>query len=124
MTSVANREPGTALTLRAEAAEDLMTPNPLSVREEATVREAMGFLIDHGISAAPVIDRAGRPVGVLSRSDVIVHLRENVEHLTAAPEYFDRSDLTTREGERLREGFQVERSDATLVRDLMTPVLF
>jgi CBS domain-containing protein len=112
------------LALRAATAEDLMTPNPLSVRDGATVREALAFLIDHGISAAPVIDRGGRPVGVLSRSDLVIHQRESVELLAEAPKYYDRSDLATREGEPLGEGFQVERPDPTCVRDLMTPVIF
>jgi CBS domain-containing protein len=47
------------LTLDVETARELMTPNPVSIREYATVKEAVALLIDKGISAAPVIDRAG-----------------------------------------------------------------
>jgi CBS domain-containing protein len=101
-----------------------MTPNPVSVREGATLREAIGLLIDRGYSAAPVIDEAGRPVGVLSRTDVLVHDREHVEHLTPMPEYYNRAELITDENEALGEGFQVERVDPTQVRDLMTPAVF
>jgi CBS domain-containing protein len=125
MNAVASTDLGSRLTLRAALlATDVMTPNPLSLRDAATVKEAMAFLIDHGISAAPVIDRAGRPVGVLSRSDLVVHEREKVEHLAPAPQYYDRADLRTRAGERLPEGFQVENTDQSRVSDLMTPVLF
>src|SRR5262249_2802727 len=67
------------LALRAETAADLMTPDPVSIGADATIKEAVAFLTDKGFSAAPVIDRAGRPVGVLSRSDVLVHDRETVE---------------------------------------------
>ena len=112
------------LSLRAETAADLMTPNPVSVRENATLREAIGLLIDRGYSAAPVIDDAGRPVGVLSRTDVLVHDREHVEHLAPPPEYYNRDELTTDENESLREGFQVERVDPTRVCDVMTPAVF
>jgi CBS domain-containing protein len=90
----------------------------------ATVQEAVAFLIDHGISAAPVIDRAGRPVGVLSRSDVMVHDREKVEYLAPTPQYYDKSELVTDLDEILPEGFQVEMADPTRVSDLMTPVIF
>jgi predicted transcriptional regulator len=47
------------LVLRAETAADLMTSNPLSIRVDATIREAVAFLVDKGISGAPVIDSAG-----------------------------------------------------------------
>ena len=54
-----------------------MTANPLSVEETLTAREARAFFIDKGISAAPVIDDAGRPVGVLSQTDLLIHDQEN-----------------------------------------------
>jgi CBS domain-containing protein len=118
----ATKTRGRALVLRPESAADLMTPNPQSVRQNASVREAAAFLVDKGFSAAPVIDEAGRPVGVLSRADIIVHDRERTEH--AVPEYYHRSDLATAEGEVLPKGFQVESVDRARVRDIMTPVVF
>src|SRR4051794_9403151 len=60
------------LTLQATTAGELMTPNPVSVRAEATLREVESLLVGKGIGAAPVMDEAGRPVGVLSQSDLIV----------------------------------------------------
>jgi len=60
------------LVLWADTAADLLTPNPLSISQNATVKEAVAFLTDKGFSAAPVIDEAGRPVGVLSRADIVV----------------------------------------------------
>jgi CBS domain-containing protein len=110
--------------LAADTAKDLMTPNPLSIAQEATVEEAVAFLTDKGFSGAPVIDEAGRPVGVLSRADILVHERERNRYLDPAPEYYTASDLTLASGESLREGFQVGRPDATRVRDIMTPVVF
>lgn len=112
------------MILDAATAADLMTANPLSVRDRATVKEAVAMLIDKGISAAPVIDHAGRPVGVLSRTDLLVHAREQVEYLKPAPEFFDRGDLATPAGEELGEGFQVERVDRTRAMEVMTPVVF
>jgi len=86
------------LILDTTTASDLMTHSPVSLREDATVHEAVALLTDRGISAAPVIDEAGRPVGVLSRADIVVHDRES--------------------------GFHFERPDSTRVRDMMTPVVF
>jgi CBS domain-containing protein len=112
------------LYLAAETAADLMTPNPVSIREDATRREALALLIDRGFSAAPVIDAAGRPIGVLSRTDLLVHDRETVEHLLPVPEYYDREELAATLLGPLSDGFEVERVDPTLVRDLMTPAVF
>jgi CBS domain-containing protein len=55
-----------------------MTRNPLSISEVATLREAAMFLTSKDISAAPVINEAGRPVGVISLADIVrcVHVSE------------------------------------------------
>jgi CBS domain-containing protein len=112
------------MVLAAETAADLMTPNPVSIRAEATIHEAVALLTDKGISAAPVIDEAGQPVGVVSRTDILVHDREKVEYLEPQPEYYSRAELATADGEDLSQQFQVERVDAVPVRDVMTPVVF
>ena len=41
----------------AETAADLMTRNPVSISDTATIREAIAVLADRGFSAAPVIDK-------------------------------------------------------------------
>jgi CBS domain-containing protein len=112
------------ITLHADTAADMMTPNPLSLRESATLQEAVAFLTDKGFSAAPVIDRAGRPVGVLSRADVLVYDREKSTRAVRVPEYYSRSDLTLGSGEDLTDGFEVQIPDQTWVTDVMTPVVF
>jgi CBS domain-containing protein len=103
------------LTLRAETAADLMTTNPVSIRQDATVGEAIAFLGDHGVSGAPVIDEAGRAVGVVTQSDLLIHQREGTGHL--APERLPH-------GHRLPEGFHVETADPCPVSDVMTPGVF
>jgi CBS domain-containing protein len=110
--------------LRADTAEELMTPNPVSIRDKATVREAVALLVDKGFSAAPVIDAAGRPVGVVSRTDLLVHERETAPHLKPVPTYYEAADLVLGTGERLRDGFEVEAVDPTAVCDIMTPMVF
>jgi CBS-domain-containing membrane protein len=61
------------LVLGAQTAADLMTRQPVSVRHDATIREAAAFLIEHEISAAPVVDDAGRALGVISHTDIVRH---------------------------------------------------
>ena len=120
MTNVQELKASGVLTLNAEIAADLMTPNPLSIRQNATVKEAAAFLTDRGISAAPVIDNAGRAVGVLSRADIVVHHRQEAQFV---PEFYERTDLATHADEPFAEGFQVENVDRSQVRDIMTPLV-
>ena len=108
----------TRLLLWAETAQDLMVANPISIHANAVVQEAIAFLIDKGFSAAPVIDEAGKPIGVLSRTDILVHDRTRTgSHI---PDFYSRADLS---GDRVPKGFQVENVDRTRVRDLMTPMV-
>jgi CBS domain-containing protein len=73
MKTLNRTNPVTPMTLGARTAADLMTPNPLSIRSDAKVAEAAAFLASRAISAAPVIDEAGRPIGVVSSTDILVH---------------------------------------------------
>jgi CBS-domain-containing membrane protein len=115
-----------AVTLKLPAtasAADLMVANPISLRADANVREALVLLTDKGYSAAPVIDDAGRPVGVLSRADLLVHDRERAEHLPHTATYYYEQELKSRRGKEV-PGFEVENVDPTTVRDVMTPAVF
>ena len=110
MTMTTNR--GASLSLGPATAEDLMSPNPISVNADATVGEATAMLTDRGFSAAPVIDEAGRPVGVISRVDILIHERERHHHLRLSDDVFGAL------------GFTVEEFDPTCVVDVMTPAVF
>lgn len=109
------------LYLDAETAADLMVPNPISIEEDATVREAIAMLIDRGFSAAPVIDAAGRPVGVISRSDIV---RRDREVVNLCPPYFADYEPMLPTKEKVGSGFQIEVPDTTRVKEIMTPIVF
>lgn len=113
MTKRTSKKSATRLCLYADTAADLMTSNPLSLRSAVPVREAIVFLADNRLSAAPVIDDAGRPVGVLSRADLL----GRVDYAAARPS----TDLSVRlEGGREVPCDGVDLS-GTPVREIMTP---
>jgi CBS domain-containing protein len=94
---------------------DVMTPNPQSIRADALLEEAVAFLVDTGYSAAPVIDDAGRPVGVISRSDIVVHDHQRLGP-AAVPAYFESGDLEAEP--------RTATGRAVRVEELMTPAVF
>lgn len=53
---------------------DIMTTDVFVVEAGATIESAAGALINQSISGAPVVDEKGKPVGILSESDVLRHL--------------------------------------------------
>jgi CBS domain-containing protein len=52
-------------------AEDLMSRGVVTIPQESSLREAAQLLFKHHIGGAPVVDTAGRCVGVLSATDVV-----------------------------------------------------
>src|ERR1022692_4289340 len=103
------------LTLDADTASDLMVPNPISLRAEANVAEAMLLFTEKGITAAPVIDDSGRPIGVISRSDLLIHQCEDEKQRGGA--YFHSSSFENVD--------PVPKPSTTMtVADLMTPAVF
>lgn len=65
------------LTLRAATAADLMTAGPVSLADSDSVPDAVEFLTARGFGAAVVIDAAGHPLGVVTKTDVLVHARRH-----------------------------------------------
>ncbi len=85
------------MQLRAKTARDLMTPGPHAIADTATAEHAAEFLTSHGYGAAVVIDLAGHPVGVVTKTDLLIHARE------------------------LAVG---KKAEPATVRDVMTPAVF
>jgi CBS domain-containing protein len=109
------------MILEAVTASDLMVPRPITIADNATLQEAVLLLTDHQFSAVPVVDGLGRPVGVLSQADVLRHDGLEAE---AFPHYYTEAELTLRSGEHLPGDFQVGEIDRTLVREIMSPVVY
>lgn len=65
--------------MRLITAADLMNPRVLTVREDLTVRELANVLVENEISGAPVEDRSGKLVGVVSLTDIAAALAEDDE---------------------------------------------
>ena len=93
MNSAFSTNQGRRLVLCAATAADMMSKSPMSLHQEASIHEAATFLITHQISAAPVIDDAGRPVGVLSHTDIVRYACDPAAARPATAEYYRVADL-------------------------------
>ena len=52
---------------------DVMTTKVISVSPDAPVPQIAKLLVEHGISAVPVVDENGAPLGMVSEGDLITH---------------------------------------------------
>jgi predicted transcriptional regulator len=50
---------------------DLMSEEPVTARAEWSLVRAVRVMVDHGVNRLPVVDQAGRPLGLLTRDDAL-----------------------------------------------------
>ncbi|HJZ89786.1 MAG TPA: CBS domain-containing protein [Gemmataceae bacterium] len=74
------------LSLGAETAAGLMRPNPPVIRHRVTFTDALAIFIDRNLTVAPVIDDEGVPIGVLSVTDLLIHVRESAAGERGTPD--------------------------------------
>lgn len=63
--------PSTAIQTTIAA---IMHPHPYTVTAQQPVQALLMLFVEHGISAAPVVDAQGQPLGFVSKTDVIRQL--------------------------------------------------
>jgi CBS-domain-containing membrane protein len=73
------------LTLRAETAADLMCRDVTPVAHDALFEDILATLIDANATVAPVVGTRGEPVGVISLTDLAIHVRESSADGRIAP---------------------------------------
>ncbi|WP_228975738.1 CBS domain-containing protein [Streptomyces sp. DH12] len=57
--------------MRQRSVADLMTPEVVAVQRGTSFKEIARLLDEFGITAVPVVDEEGRPVGVVSEADLL-----------------------------------------------------
>lgn len=65
-------------------ARDVMTPDPVCVGPSATIRELAHIFEEHEISGAPVVDKEGRVIGIVSKTDLIRRCAEGTDDIPPA----------------------------------------
>ncbi|MHC4647469.1 MAG: CBS domain-containing protein, partial [Planctomycetota bacterium] len=67
-------------------AKDIMTADPISVRKNMPIYDAIELMVEHGISGLPIVDDDMTLVGVLSEKDAIrlIFGKENGERKTVS----------------------------------------
>ena len=68
----------------AVSLQEIMTPNPVTVQEDASVHTAIRLLCQYGVRRLPILDPQGRLVGLASLDDLVLLLGKELYELAAA----------------------------------------
>ena len=58
---------------------ELMSDEPVTAQPDCPLVQAVRTMIEHGVNRLPIVDRAGRPLGVLTRDDVLRAVARGVQ---------------------------------------------
>jgi CBS domain-containing protein len=71
--------PGRLTRLTGLRVSDLMSAEPVTAPPDWSLVQAVRTMIRHGVNRLPVVDQAGRPIGVLTRDDVLSAVAQGVQ---------------------------------------------
>ncbi len=101
-----------------------MNPSLVTVPENMTVRELAAFLTENEITGAPVTNRRGKLVGVVSVTDIAQSAAEGADFSPAGKgREFRKHDLEGRASTSELRDMHVE-NEGLPVRDIMTPTVY
>ncbi|MFI1197916.1 CBS domain-containing protein (plasmid) [Streptomyces sp. BHT-5-2] len=100
--------------MRHRRVADLMTPNAVTVQRGTQFREIARLLDEYDITAVPVVDDDGRPVGVVSEADLLRRQLSkagaaNAEAIMTSPAVVARPEWSVVEAARTMEQRRVKR---------------
>jgi CBS domain-containing protein len=111
-----------ALIAERTPVAQVMTKDVVCVTEDMDVDELMRLFLERGISGVPVVDPSGKPLGVVSKTDIV---RSTYEHADTQ-EVEQRVQARDAEGYEyeLEPGFHQEHASRGKVGEIMTPVTY
>lgn len=91
--------------------ESGMVVDPLTIRPEATLKEALGIMAQHGISGIPVTEKSGKLVGILTHRDVrfAEDLSQKVSALMTREVVTVRESATRDQAQKLLHKHRIEK---------------
>ncbi|MGW6691323.1 CBS domain-containing protein [Streptomyces sp. NPDC054961] len=95
--------------MRHRSVSALMTPSPVTVRRTTAFKEIARLLEEFDITAVPVVDASGHPVGVVSEADLLRRGTATAEGLMTSPPITARPEWSVVRAARVMRRHQVKR---------------
>lgn len=111
-------EQSTGMHASAAAVSTIMTRTVYCVQPQVGVDLLAKLFLDYGVSGFPVVDDAGHPVGVVSKTDLLRYVHDHGVEMAERSD--DEADILA----QLGGGFHAIDVDGATVRDMMMPIVF
>lgn len=115
------RKGGTFVATYKFVAKDLMAEKVVCVHPETSMNDLIKILVKNHINGAPVVNKAGKLVGVVSKTDVVEYDEKTNKKrggITKKSFYGDTNGKLKKELDKL---LKTKTFGKTLVKDIMTP---
>ena len=99
---------------------EIMTRQVVQVAPDSSVDELTTILLERGISGAPVVDDKGRPLGIVSKTDLLRDHYSRGDSVEVPKMELHRGGVEA----PLDRGLHVQPEPGPTVRDVMTPLAF
>lgn len=98
----------------------VMTPSVASVRPDASIEEVVSLLLGREISAVPVVSADGKPLGIVSKTDLLRRYHEHGDARALGVSALEREDGVEIE---LGPGFHTPGTESPVASQVMTPTV-
>ena len=105
---------------KSRTARDIMTTDVVMVESGTSLRELERIFLENGISGAPVVDKSGSLVGVISQTDLVFYHLTRGDKPSSDSDFYRMAEL---EATFAGSGFHIEEYDIGWVHEMMTPVV-
>jgi CBS domain-containing protein len=110
--------------LAALTVKDVMSAQPVCVDGSLSVEAARTLMLERGVSALPIVDSEGRPIGIVSKTDLLREIpeyeyREFRQERPSRPP--DPLEVEPDDGDDESDGFFVVKMPVRPVTEVMTP---
>ena len=111
--------------MKGLTAKDVMNKDVLSVGMDWSVEYLTDFLVENGISGAPVTSEDGKLVGVVSLTDIARHNSlPGKDDQSNSPHDYYRHGLEHQYAKEDIRSFRIGAEPLVTIRDIMTPMIF
>ena len=111
--------------MKGLTAKDIMNEEVLAVGPNWSVEHLTDFLIENGISGAPVTSEEGKLVGVVSLRDIVGHSSMPAkEYQSNDPHDYYLRGLERQYAKEEIKSFHIGTEAQDTVQDIMTPMIF
>lgn len=102
---------------------EIMSAEVVCVKGDTSVEQLMKLFLERGISGVPVLNDEGKPIGMVSKTDLV---REQYERSEGSEKRERPTTVSTKEGYLydLGPGYYTEEMAGASASDIMTPVVY